>query len=448
MSGQRQNAGTTAARRAAAQVLLDVEKGAYANLRLKEALQGLTETDRPFCAALVYTTLEHQIYLDWVIEKLTKGSIKPAVRIALRMGLCQMLRMNVPESAACNESVKLIKSMGKSALAGYINGVMRNAARSRDQLSPPEGMDARSLSIRHSWPLWLVEGFLERFGLDLTERLLAPRTEEGQTIRVNPFAGLSEESVIRELEERGVSLRRGALCPQALYASGLGNIAREPLFERGAIAVQGESSQLVCRAADPQPGDRVLDACAAPGGKSLCMAAQMGRGSILSWDLHPHRTALIEKNAKRLGVDWIRTEVQDAAQFRPELEKSFDLVLVDAPCSGLGVAGGKPDVKYAKSPEGIRALSETQRAILETCCRYVRPGGTLMYATCTISHAENEAVTEGFLKAHEEFEPADLTGYLPEDFSKERCAGGRVQLLPPLDGTDGFYLAKMKRRDG
>jgi 16S rRNA (cytosine967-C5)-methyltransferase len=430
------------ARRAAADALLAVERGAYANLALKDELPKVPAEHRAFCSALVYTALEHQIYLDWLIARFTKGSVKPAARIALRLGLCQALLMGVPESAAVNESVQLIKGMGKSALSGFVNGVLRTALRKRDALAPPSGKDAKSLSIRTSTPEWIAEAFIERFGPDLAEEILSSVGEQG-SIRVNALKA-DVDSVKSAL---GFPTTCGRFVPEVLrFDSAEGDLSAHALFQQGQIALQSEASALVCRVADPKPGEKVLDACAAPGGKTAALAAiAKNQADITAWDLHPHRVDLIKATCERLGVNGVTAEVKDASVYDASYEKQFDAVLVDAPCSGLGVAG-KPDLRLKKTPGDVSALAKLQLAILSACSKYVKPGGALVYSTCTISKPENEGVTDAFLASHPDFFPGDLAPFFPANFDQKRLTGGRVQLLPPVDGVNGFYLSRMHRK--
>lgn len=430
------------ARRTAADVLLFVERGAYANLALKEELPAVPEQNRGFCSALVYTALENQLYLDWLIAKFAKGSVKPAVRIVLRLGLCQALLMGVPESAAVNESVRLIKAMGKPAMAGFVNGVLRAALREKSALVPPSGMDARSLSIRRSTPEWIVESFVERFGPELAEEILSSSGERG-SIRVNTL----KTDVESAKEALGFPAAPGRFVPEVLrFDSPQGDLSAHELFKTGRIALMSEASALVCRVADPKPGQKVLDACAAPGGKTAALAAiAQNRAEITAWDLHPHRVELINATCERLGAEGIAAQARDASVFDPVYAGLFDVVLVDAPCSGLGVAG-KPDLRLKKTKEDVFALAKLQLAILSACADYVKPGGALVYSTCTISKPENEDVTDAFLASFPDFCPGDLSRYFPPDFDPSRLAGGRVQLIPPVDGVNGFYLSRMLRK--
>jgi len=335
------------------------------------------------------------------------------------------------DHAAADQSVKLIKEMGKPALSGFVNGVMRSVIREKAKHTLPTGKDPRSLSVRYSTPLWIVERFCARYGEEIAEGILS-YNPQGLSIRLREGAELS-----------GIP---GRFCAEVVRVTddSLGDVAAHPLFEAGLITVQSEASALVAKIADPQKGEKVLDTCAAPGGKTAAMGNRMGEGELVAWDIHPHRVELIEKTCERMGVK-VKAEAHDAAEFLPEYENKFDLVLIDAPCSGLGVSG-KPDLRLNKKESDIDELSALQKRILACCARYVRPGGRLVYSTCTISYAENEQVVEDFLKENPDFIPDDITPYLPDDFDKARAAKGRVQLLPPVDGIEGFFIARMVRR--
>ncbi|OQB25160.1 MAG: Ribosomal RNA small subunit methyltransferase B [Firmicutes bacterium ADurb.Bin182] len=431
-------------RRRALEALIDItEEGAYANLRLKRAQQGLSPKDAAWVAAAVYVTLDNLIYIDQMLAKHIKGNVKKHVRAILRLGLCQMLYMNVPDRTACDESVKLAKEIGKGALSGFINGVMRNLVRARNENIALLEDPADRVSVQYSYPKWLVKELADKYGLDQTEAMLGAKpVRYSMTIRAQaPFTSLMLE---KELIERRMEYVRGELDPNAFKLKKGFDIARDPLFLNGSITAQSESAMLACRVLGAKPGFMILDACAAPGGKTAYLAELMGNeGKICSWELHPHRKALMDRTLSRLRVKIAQTQTRDASIAHKGFDKMFDAVLVDAPCSGLGLFG-KPDVRYAKTPEIIDELTKIQRSILNACSEYVKPGGTLLYATCTVSHRENEMIAEEFLKAHNDFEP-----YLPETLVPEalrpRCVNGMLQLLPHIDGTEGFFIARMTR---
>jgi 16S rRNA (cytosine967-C5)-methyltransferase len=257
----------------------------------------------------------------------------------------------------------------------------------------------------------------------------------------------SAEMLERELNERGAEYVRGKIDSNAFKLKKGFNVAREPLFLNGSITVQSESAMLVCRVTGAEPGMRILDACAAPGGKTAYLAELMEqKGRIISWELHPHRKALLDRTLSRLNVGIAETQIRDASVRQNGFDDMFDAVLIDAPCSGLGVFG-KPDVRYAKTPDMIDELAGVQRSILGTCADYVKPGGTLVYATCTVSRRENEEITEDFLRERDDFLPGLPDELLPEQL-KSRARQGMLQLFPHIDGTEGFFIARMTRKQG
>lgn len=428
-------------RRVALEALLDItDKGAYANLRLKRAQSGLCEQDARWVAAAVYETLDHLLYIDYMLAHYVKGSQKPAIRGILRMGACELLFLRTPTAAAVNESVRLVKEIGKAPLAGFVNGVLRTLARNLNTLPSLPADAARRLSIQHSWPLWLVEEWLERFGETETEALLSSPPPP-MTLRAQPPYTAAE--LVCELDRRGIAYTTGALDENCVKLARGYDVAQDPLFQDGRIAVQSESSMLVCRACGVKPDMRVLDACAAPGGKSAYLYALCGDIDLIAWELHEHRKELLDRTLERLQVK-AHTSAQDAAQPVPDCQDAFDVVLIDAPCSGLGVASGKPDVRYSKSPEAVGDLAQVQRRILDTCADYVRPGGALIYASCTISLRENEEQVRSFLSRRQDFSLCDLTPYLPP--ALPRLEEGMTQLLPHRDHTEGFFIARMTRK--
>ena len=433
----------SSARKAALQALMKVtEEDAYANLALKDCLDRLSPMEAKWATAAVYTTLDHLITLDYILGFYAKGRQKPIIRNILRLGACQALYMGVPESAACNESVKLTKAVGKGALSGYVNGVMRSVCRGKGTLPPlPENTPER-ISIEMSWPLWLVEEYLAQYGETFTRELLAPQPS---FMTVRPQYPYTKEKLEKTLQTRGLAFERSALLEEAFRLKKGFDPSKEALFTEGKLTVQSESAMLVCRALGAQPGMHILDACAAPGGKTTYLASLMeNRGEILAWELHPHRRELMDKTLARLGVTIAKTEVQDASMPRKELFERFDAVLVDAPCSGLGVPG-KPDARYRKSGAMLDELHDIQLSILDQVANYVKPSGILLYATCTISKRENQDTVKAFLEAHPEYSPSRLAPFLPASL-KMREEDGMLQLFPHLDGTEGFFLSRMVKK--
>ena len=430
-------------RRIALLALLDItEGGAYANLRLKEAERGLPRQDAKWVSAAVYETLDHLIYIDYVLSRYTKGRQKPAIRGILRMGVCQVMFMGTPPSAACNESVKLAKEIGKGALAGYVNGVLRAVCRDAGQAVPlPENARER-LSVQYSYPRWLVDLYADAYGETFTEAMLSAEVRE-LTIRAQ--APYTAEELEAWLAAQKIPYSRGTAVPEAFRLQAGFDIAAEPLFQNGQITVQSESAMLVCRALGARPGMRVLDACAAPGGKTAYLSMLMeNAGRIDAWELRAHRCELMKKTLDRLRVKNAEILQRDASKRYPECGEAYDAVLLDAPCSGLGVHG-KPDARYGKSLAVIQELAALQAQLLDCCASCVKPGGVLVYSTCTISPPENEACARAFLARHGEFDAVGFDACLPEPLRK-RAAGGMLQLFPHLDGMEGFFLAKFTRK--
>ncbi|HWQ59277.1 MAG TPA: 16S rRNA (cytosine(967)-C(5))-methyltransferase RsmB, partial [Clostridia bacterium] len=389
-------------RRRALEALRDVtEKGAYANLRLKQAAAGLPARDAAWVTAAVYTALDHLAYIDLAISAYAKGKLDKAVLAVLRLGIAQAEFMDTPKSAACDESVRLVKEIGKAALAGYVNAVMRAVCANGMPSLPGEPRER--LAVAFGYPRWLVDEYADMYGLDFTEKLMSSKPG-GFTVRAQyPYTARELET---SLTGRGMAFRRGTYGSEAFILEKGFDVANDPLFLEGKLAVQSEGAMLACRAALPKPGMRILDCCAAPGGKSAYLASLMGNeGSIEAWELHEHRAKLTEKTLARLNASIVKVARRDATAFDERYADSFDAVLIDAPCSGFGLTG-KPDVRYAKTSEAVDGLARTQKELLDVCSRYVRPGGRLVYATCTISARENGAQAERFLAEHTDFAPA------------------------------------------
>ena len=419
-------------RRQALDALCDItDRGAYANLRVKQLTSSLPEREAKLAAALVYHTLDHLLTIDYYLAHFVKGAQKPAIRGILRLGVCELLFLSTPAHAAVSESVGLAKEVGKAGLSGFVNAVLRNIDRSRASLPPFPSDPVERLSIQYSYPIWIVREWVSRFGEAQTEALLSRPASSIQVRAQHPFArealqkALPVASAVNHLDENSLSLERGF------------DIAAHPLFLEGKFTVMGEGAMLACRAMGDMTGKRVLDACSAPGGKSAYLAS-LTRNEIhlTCFELHAHRKELLGKTLARLHVV-AETLEKDAAKFDPAFEEMFDGVLIDAPCSGLGLLGDKPDIRYSKTDADITALVEIQKHILEACARYVKPGGVLVYATCTISHRENEAQIDAFLDAHQAFSLEVIPLPLAND--------GQIQLLPHVHHTDGFFIARMRR---
>lgn len=433
-----------AARQTALGALIACRKqGAWSDGVLKEYTlrDRLDRRDAALAARLCYGVLQNRQLLDYYLEGLVKGRLKdlqPVVLDILRMGLYQILFLDkIPSSAAVNEAVEQGKKYANARAGGLINGVLRNAIRQKEKLTPPA-----DLATRYSHPEALV-ALLERemSGQEL-EMVLRANNEAPETVaQLNPLRG-SMESLHREISEAGGVSRDHPWLENCCFVSGVGSLERLKAFETGMIYVQDAASRLAVRCAGLQPGMRVLDACAAPGGKSMAAAIDMkDQGTVTSCDIHAHKLALIEKSAARLGLTCITAGKQDASVFVPQWEGTMDTVITDVPCSGLGIIRKKPDIRY-KELRQLETLPAIQLRILENQSRYVKPGGVLLYSTCTILRRENQQVVQRFLEGHPDF----VTEPLPLPAAIENDGSGMLTLLPGKYETDGFFICKMRRK--
>ena len=440
-------------RRIALQVIRKVtEDGAYASLALDTALRdsGLSAADRRLVSRLVYDTLDHLIYLDHALSQvMAREDTDIRLKNILRLGACQLLLEDrIPESAATNTSVQLCVELGMEGLKGVCNGILRNLIRKKEELSfpDPETESDRWHAVKYSVPEWLWVRLKNDYGTEEAERIVSYReSEEAITIRPNLLT-TGAEGLEKTLEKKIWKREKGRL-PFSWRISGAMDIGRDADYLGGAFSIQSESSMMAALAMTPRRGQMILDCCAAPGGKTCLMAELMaGTGRVQAWDVHEHRRALIEAQARRLGLDNIRTVTRDALKRREDLTESMDGVLLDAPCSGLGVLAEKPDIKLRITEESLAELTELQGKLLDTVCEYVKEGGILVYSTCSLLKDENERQCAAFLERHPEFEAVKLPESIPEEFRKHEQLG--LQLLPYRDGVEGFYICRMRKKEG
>ena len=437
------------ARQAAVQALMKVNgEGGYSNLVLNETLKksGLSPVDTSFASRLFYGALERKLTLDHIIGAYSKkpvSKLTPAVAEILRISLYQMLYLdNVPDAAAVDEAVKLTRRMKVSSASGFVNAVLRSFLRDEKKIPPVKGNRLRKLEVRYSCPQWIIRELLENYGEEATIATLERSLDRPPLYaRVNTTK-ISVADCVRELEQEGVKVQVDEQLEGCIQLFDTASLEKLQSFEKGLFYIQDKSSQLCACSLQAQQGQRVLDSCAAPGSKSFSVAQQMNNeGEILSCDIHAHKKKLIEAGAARLGLGSIRAMVQDGKAFRPDQEGAFDLVLADVPCSGLGIIRKKPDIRY-KDREPLAGLPEVQSAILDNVARYVRPGGVLLYATCTLLERENEGVVSRFLAGRSDWRLEAFT--LPGPVG--RAEEGMVTLWPHIHGTDGFFVAKLRRQ--
>ena len=438
-----------AARRTALKVIRQVtEGGAYASLALDAALKnsGLNSADRRLVSRLVYDTLDRMIWLDYVLAQvMARPDTDIKLRNILRLGACQiLLEDRIPESAATNLCVQLCAENGMPGLKGVCNGILRNLIRKKDEFEfpDPETDPEKAASIRHSVPGWIWRRLREDYGDEAEEILRFRNKDEGWLLR--PNLTRIDDAGFETLLDKKVWQKERSELPHAWKITGAMDISRDADYLQGHFSIQSGGSMLACLAMDVKRGQQILDCCSAPGGKACYMAEMMnGTGRIQAWDIHERRTALIQAQARRLGLENIRPMVRDATRLRDELTGTMDGVLLDAPCSGRGFMAQKPDLKLRVTEESLKELTELQVKLLDTVSAYVKPGGTLVYSTCSILKDENERQAEAFLQRHPEFEETELPETIPERYRRERKRG--LQLLEYRDGMEGFYLIKLKR---
>lgn len=452
--------------------LLALEReGQYSSRLLRAVLDKygyLDVRDRAFIKRVTEGTLERLRELDYYLDHFSSVPVrkmKPLVRCLLRMSVYQLVYMDaVPDSAVCNEACKLAAKRKFGNLRGFVNGVLRNISRSRENLPLPDEAEepVGYLAVKYSMPDWLVELWLAEYGREITKNML-----EG-LLAIHPVSlrlrgnltGEERERLLSGLRERGVRLRESSYLPSVYLAENSGDLTELPGFAEGQWIVQDVSSALAVLAAGVKEGDLVVDACAAPGGKTLLAAERAGR--VFSRDVSEEKAALIRENAVRMKAENLEIRVWDARVQDPSLLGKADVLLLDVPCSGLGVLGKKRDIKYHVSPEGLRELTGLQKEILRACAGYVKPGGTLVYSTCTINRAENQEMVR-FLTEELGFLPESLEGVLPEKLLAQKCRveelrkreelpedcltaeqrAACIQLLPGYMEADGFFIARL-----
>lgn len=449
-------------RELALDVLLEAEKN---QIFVKDALnrqlfakQFMSKQDRAFLTRLVEGVTEYRIQLDYIINCYSKtktGKCKPLIRVLLRMGSYQMLYMDsVPDSAAVNECVKLARKRGFSKLSGFVNGVLRAIERNKNSISYPSETDNKItyLSVKYSMPEWIVERYIDWFGEDKAKNMLAASLEDKDiTIRVNE-AVINKDELRKKLETSGINVSDGNYVDEALHLSDINYVSRIPGFNEGEFFVQDESSMLIYHIADTASmlGNReqlrILDLCAAPGGKSTHFAEKLGDKAIIeARDISNSKIDLIEDNIRRLKLDNLKTLVYDALIPDDERRNWADIVIADLPCSGLGVVSGKNDVKYHLRKEQLLELANLQKNILSNAANYVKPGGILIYSTCTVNPEENEENAQWFLD-HFPFAGVDIRPLLPKGLTEYMDNPYSIQMLPGLAKCDGFYIAKFRKK--
>ena len=442
------------ARKVALNALTEVVRGgAYGTLALSKHLTRavhLSPEDRRLAASIFHAALENRLKLSYILSQFVSNMPEGIVEDILHIAAAQILLMDkIPDHAAVDEAVKQVKTSGALRMDGMVNGTLRNLIRAREAGTiafPDKALfPIRHLSVAHSLPEAMVQRIVEDYGLEEGEKLIAYRPE-GYSVTVRPnLLTDSDEGFEAYAKTREWRIQKG-IVPHAYKVAGMTDLSVDSDFHEGKFSVISQPSMLAAMALRPKRGQTILDACAAPGGKSALLCELMGgSGRVHAWELHEHRAELIRAQKARLKLDNLRVAVRDARMHRDDLDNSFDGVLIDAPCSGLGVMLEKADIKYRMTPEDIDSLVKLQAEILDACAGYVGVGGTLVYSTCTITKAENQMQVEAFLARHPEFELDEDVSDYPEQIAR-RAVNGTVQLLPHIDGMEGFFIARMRRK--
>ena len=410
------------------------KEGAYHNQTLLDILsEDLDARDKGFASELLGGVVRNRLKLDYIIEKFSKIKLKklsPWVHQILRMGVYQIMNMErVPDSAACNESVKLARKYAHGAAQGYVNGLLRSVSREKENIEYPK-QSLERLSIIYSCPQWLTAKLIEQYGEETCEQILeSSHKKQPVSIRVNTLK-TTREKLLKRLSEEGLEARADIENSKRIYIDGAINVYGSKAYLDGDYTLQNSSSMEAVEMLSPKEGETVLDLCAAPGGKTTYIAESMGnKGKIFAMDIHPHKMELIENSAKRLGISIVETFCGDAGEVRVEWLDLADRVLADVPCSGIGVIHKKPDIKWHRCESDIEELCAIQKKILKTASGYVKTGGTLVYSTCTILKEENQVQVAEFLKENPDF-----------TLEEEKL------LLTHITGGSGFYIAKLVKQ--
>lgn len=441
------------AREVALEILTRVEeRKSYSNLELKHVLDNtaLSGPDVGLVTELVYGTIQRRNTLEYVLNQFLKGNKKMQnwVRELLLLSLYQIRYLDrVPERAAVHEAVEIAKRKGHQGIASLVNGVLRNVLRQPDIWERLPNQPIAALALQESHPEWLVKRWLKQYGEAETKFIChSNNLPPHPSVRVNTLKATREE-LLTQMANGQLEAKASTLSPFGITLDG-GNAANTRWFQEGYCTIQDESSMLVAPALGTKPGDRVLDACAAPGGKTTHIAELMGNeGEIVACDVHPHKEQLIRQTANRLGITIIETVVSDAMELPEKNLGTFDRILLDAPCTGFGVIRRKPDLKWNKSEKDIQDISAIQYKLLERVSSLLAPGGVMVYSTCTMEPEENQQLVEKFVTEHPSFELDRTLGEdLPDTVTAKLDASkGYIQLLPHHFQSDGFFIARLKR---
>lgn len=429
---------------------------AYSHILIRDVLTKYNYSDprdKAFIKRVTEGTLERMIQIDYVINLYSKVSVskmKPLICALMRMSVYQLLFMdNVPDSAVCNEAVKLAGKRGFRNLQGFVNGVLRNIARNKENIVYPvkEKNPKEYLSVRYSMPVWLVEKWCEEYGEAKTEKMLEGMlTIHKISVRISSSCTKQEEEAwLAKLQEHGVQVMQHPYLSYDYELENVDGVANLPGFAEGFFTVQDVSSMLVAEAAGIKEQDTILDVCAAPGGKATHAADKLHKtGLVIARDLTETKVSYIQENVKRLQLENMQVQVWDACVLDEQMIEKADILFTDVPCSGLGIIGKKRDIKYRVSPESLTEVTKLQKEIMKTVWQYVKKGGILMYSTCTINRMENQEMVDWICRELP-FERVSMKEMLPEELQADE-KDGMLQVLPGIHASDGFFVAKLRRK--
>lgn len=437
-------------RDAALTILLAVDKNqAYSNLLLHQTIEkyNIEPKDRALLTEITYGTIQHKYTLDYYLQPFVRGKLDLWVRWLLRLSVYQINYLSrIPEHAIVHEAVEIAKRRGHKGIASTVNGILRSILREGVPSVKEIKNPIERLSIETSHPLWLVEHFIENYGMDKTIEMLHENNEPpNQSVRVNTLKCTVDEA-FQSLKDEGLEVIKSNIIPECLYVLG-GQASRTKSYERGYITIQDESSMVPVNVLNPQSGWNVLDMCAAPGGKTTQIAEKMkNKGTIIATDIHVHKLKLIEQTSERLGINIIKTALVDGKKATETFEmESFDGILVDAPCSGLGVMRRKPDIKYTKRKEDFEKLHEIQIQLLKNAAFLLKKGGRLVYSTCTVNVDENERTVKQFLTDHPEMILEPIQNVSEKLMEKQQ--NNMLQIFPQDFHSDGFFIASFRKQN-
>ena len=443
------------ARERAIDILTKIEeRQGYSNLVLKQELKdsGLDDRDRGFVTELVYGSLQRKNTIDFIIEYFLKGrsleTLDGWLRQLLRVAVYQIRYLDtIPDRAVAYEAVETAKRWGHQGIASFVNGIIRNILRRPEEPSYPSKQRhlAKYIALKNSIPEWLADMWLEQLGQPVVEEFLqVTNLPPAFTVRRNQLK-IQHDAFVDQLDQLGIEWEQSPFVDEAFYLKHIGDVSKNPAFVQGLFTIQDESSMFVAKVMQPGNKSTILDACAAPGGKTTHIAEmQADQGAIVANELHPHKLTLIKQLVKRLGITSIVTREGDFTEM--VADKAYDFVLLDAPCSGLGVIRRKPDLKWTIKAEDIEELLGLQKRFLDHAAAFVKPGGYLVYSTCTINQAENEHMIKQFLERHQEFSGADIKDSIPGELHVHMKNFYSLQILPHYMNSDGFFIAKLYKK--